>query len=191
MGADKALLRLQPEGPTLIERVIAVAREIIGDLAIIGPPDRNYQRFGVPVIADHYPGDGPLGGIATALRSSSLDQTMVLSCDHPFLSVSLLRWMSDLPPRQVIVPEIVLDGQHQRYPMLARYDHSALDTIEDLLKSGERRVQRALELLDSRIVGEQDLLRFDPALRSLMSVNTPENLEEARAVARNFANARE
>jgi len=85
----------------------------------------------------------------------------------------------------------MLDGRHQRYPMLARYDRSALVTIERLLEAGERRVQRALELLDWRTVGELDLVRFDPALRSLMSVNTPENLEEARAIARNFANARE
>jgi molybdopterin-guanine dinucleotide biosynthesis protein A len=189
MGADKALVRLEADGPALIERVIAVAREIAGGVAIIGPIDRDYQRFGVPVIADHYPGEGPLGGIATALTSSSTGQTMVLSCDHPFLSISLLRWISELPSAPALVPEIVLDGRRQRHPMIARYERSALGTIERLLAAGERRVQRALEQLDSRFIGEPDVLRFDPGLHSLISVNTPEDLIAARAMTGTFANA--
>ncbi len=193
MGADKALLRFDADGPVLIERVIAVARAIADEVVIIAPNDRNYQQFGVPVVADRFPGEGPLGGIATALAASSRAQTFVLSCDHPLLSVPLLRWLSELPPRGVVMVEQLLAGRHYRYPLLARYDRAALHPIEKLLANGERRALAVLDVLDVRLVREAELVRFDPGLRSLISVNTPEYLGIARALINEgiFANARE
>lgn len=178
MGEDKALLRLTADGLTLLERAILVASGVSSDVFVVCPPDREYARFGARIAADRFPGEGPLGGIITALEAARADQVLVLSCDHPFLSVPLLRWISELPAVQLVLPEIVRDGEKRTFPVHARYKRDTFRVLMRQFAAGERRLGRAISALETRLIGVRELQRFDPGLRSLINVNTP---EEARA----------
>lgn len=182
MSEDKALLRIAPDGPTTIERAIEVAREISDDVFVVSPNDRGYARFGVRVVEDRFPGEGPLGGIITALEATDRAFTLVLSCDHPFLSVALLRWMSELPGSQLALPETVMDGQGALHPIHARYRKDALPILGEAFSSGERRLRKAISRLEIRVITETEVTRFDPELKSLFSVNTPAEVIRARAM---------
>jgi len=95
-GTDKALVRLEGKrcsnGPANCWRVCAMTFTIV---AAAG----KYADAPWPVIADRWPGQGPLGGILTALhrlsKTDPADQTkdverdpcsfaLILSCDMPF-----------------------------------------------------------------------------------------------------------
>jgi molybdopterin-guanine dinucleotide biosynthesis protein A len=179
MGEDKALLRIVPDGPTTIDRVIDVARWVSDDVFIVSPEDRDYSRFGLRIVADRFPGEGPLGGIVSALGATDRTFTLMLSCDHPFLSIPLLRWMSELPSSQLLLPETGVDGVAKLHPIHARYRQDALETLADAFASGERRLRIATSRLETRLIPESELTRFDPGLRSLVSVNTPEEADAA------------
>jgi molybdopterin-guanine dinucleotide biosynthesis protein A len=172
MGEDKALLRIVPDGPTMLERVTRVARQIADEVMVICPEDRAYSGFGARIVVDEHPGEGPLGGIISALRASTCPQTLVLSCDLPFLSVPLIRWMCELPETPLLIPEIEGRG----HPLLARYGANVLSALTRQFDAGERRLQSALIGLQTRIVTERDVLRFDPSLRSFFNANSPEEL---------------
>lgn len=182
MGEDKALVRIDPYGPTTIERVIAVARCLSDNVSIVCPEDRNYSRFGARIVIDRFPGEGALGGIITALGATDRRFTMVLSCDHPFLSVPLLRWLSELPAVQLVLPKTDLGDRDVFHPIHARYRRDALPVLAAAFETGERRLQTAISPLETRLVEERDLVRFDPGLRSLQSVNTPEEADAARQI---------
>lgn len=182
MGEDKALLRIEQNGPTTIERVISVARKISDDVFIVSPEDRDYSGFGARRVADRYPGAGPLGAMISALGATDRTFTLGLSCDHPFLSTSLLRWMSELPSSQLAIPETVVDGQVMSHPIHARYRNDALQILTEVFVSGERRLWAAISRLETRAIPEDELTRFDPGLRSLFSVNTPEDARIARTM---------
>lgn len=88
MGTDKALLEL-PEGRTLLERTVEVARELTSDVVIVTPwPERYTAVLGSTVrfiTEDPALQRGPLGGLAHGLQQVRSDWCLVLACDLPQL----------------------------------------------------------------------------------------------------------
>jgi len=86
MGHDKALIEV--ESRTMLDRALDKLERQCAELFVIGEPEK-YGHVGPFVIADEWPGKGPLGGIATAMRYASNDRLLVIACDMPGLNDSL------------------------------------------------------------------------------------------------------
>ena len=84
-GSDKALARLPGEHVTFLERVVTVGRSVAGDVVIVAPNRPGYQSASASILADVFPGEGPAGGVLTALQTVTTEWLLVLSCDQPFL----------------------------------------------------------------------------------------------------------
>jgi molybdenum cofactor guanylyltransferase len=185
MGADKAMVDVA--GVTLLERTLAPLRALAEDIMIVGArPD--YARFGVRLVDDDFPGLGPLGGLATALRVARHEHTLVVACDMPLLSVALLRAMAAEPrDYDVLVPLLAgarraraHDETVQPQPLHAIYARRCLSAILPRLEAGQLRVVDVLDDLAVRWLDTTWLQRFDPRLRSALNANTPAQLDEAR-----------
>src|SRR5262252_2215251 len=77
MGRDKA--RLPFRGSELVSVVAAAVARAAGNVTLIGHSE-------LPAIPDRYPGEGPLGGILTALHHTSSDWNLIVACDMPEIS---------------------------------------------------------------------------------------------------------
>src|ERR1039457_4772589 len=68
MGADKAFLDVR--GQTLLDRALTVMGDVCGKVTIVGDPDKFAQygssKYG-SVVADIFPGCGPLAGVPAPL----------------------------------------------------------------------------------------------------------------------------
>src|ERR1700691_5640250 len=82
MGRDKARLRLG--GKTLLRRVRDVAAQTQW-------PARGIRR-------DLVARCGPLGGVYTALQTTSADNVLFLACDMPFVTIELVERLIELWP---------------------------------------------------------------------------------------------
>ena len=80
MGRDKALV--QVEGITLLDRAIEQLRPHAKEVLVIGDPAR-YTPIHAHVVPDDEPGNGPLGGLVTALAHARYVRVLVLACDMP------------------------------------------------------------------------------------------------------------
>lgn len=180
MGTDKASISLG--GMTLLERAVRTLREVADEVIIVG--DRpSYHGYGVRVEPDAFPGTGTLGGIATAIRVASHSRVLVVACDMPLLSPTLLRAMAELPEDDdVVVPWRPVEHERQggkgTYETLhAIYRRDCLPFIERRIAGGDLRVVGFFPDVRVRGLDEHWLRQYDPHLRSFRNANTPEELD--------------
>jgi molybdopterin-guanine dinucleotide biosynthesis protein A len=178
-GRDKALLAIG--GETLLQRTVATVRAACGEALIVGPAERRVQAPGTAVVEDDFPGIGPLGGIATALRALPGRAVLVVAVDMPFLNIALLRHLAALSSDvDVVLP--VVDGRGQQ--LHAVYGPNCLPPIEAQIARGDYKIDRFFPNVRVRRVEEAELRRFDPSLRAFQNVNTPAAWEAALAELR-------
>lgn len=168
MGRDKALLPLG--STTLAAHTATQIREAAGNVTLIGPPER-YAHLGFPVVPDAIPGCGPLGGLLTALRSTSADWNLIVACDMPHLTTTFLGQLFDAAEASdpdCLVPES--DGR--RHPLCAVYHRRALPAVENAFARKLFKMHAFIATLraESWPVLDPDLLR---------NVNTPADWEAA------------
>lgn len=111
MGTDKALI--PHGGRTLVEHAAtALATAGADPVVVVGGNRTAIEPLGLAVVDDLWPGQGPLGGIITALQSLSTELVAVLACDLTDASAIAVGSVVDALDRaDVAVP--VIDGRVQ------------------------------------------------------------------------------
>lgn len=188
-GEDKALVKLA--GKSILERTGELLASVCKDVTIVAGPGR-YSDSRWPVLVDRWPGEGPLGGILTALHSiqpagesnedkpdDSCPFALIVSCDMPFLTAEFLRFLMDRAQHsgaQVVVPEC----SHRLEPLCACWCADSLPSVQVVFDSGVRKVTVAMKQLPMEVLDESAWKRFDSHGRLFQNMNTPEDYEEAR-----------
>ena len=170
---------------SLLRRVVAHLGLFSRDIIIVTASEQYLPRFiGYPklrVVADIYPGKGPLGGIYTGLVASDSRYSLVVAGDMPFLNQALLRYMIQLcGDFDLVVPRL---GSMVE-PLHAVYSKGCLAPIENLLKQGNLKVSELLTLVRVRYVEAEEIDRFDPKHLSFFNINTEADLKAAQELAR-------
>ncbi|HUN63602.1 MAG TPA: molybdenum cofactor guanylyltransferase [Candidatus Sulfotelmatobacter sp.] len=192
-GEDKALVKLA--GKSMLDRTGELLQSVCHDVTIVAAPGR-YNNSRWPVLADRWPGDGPLGGILTALHSidpsadsdrnkhedrSGCPFALILSCDMPFLTAEFLRFLMDRAQHseaQVIVPEY----SQRLEPLCACWCAASLPALQAAFESGVRKVSQAMKHLPMEVLDESAWKRFDNHGRLFQNMNTPEDYKQARRI---------
>lgn len=179
MGQPKAFIELA--GIPLIERVLAALRQLTPEIILIGDDQAPYEAFGLPHYGDLHPG-GALAGIHSAIYHSPQPLTLVVACDMPFLNVALLGAMACKAKKgqyDVIVPTV------KDYPqgLHAIYHKNCLEPIERRLRANQRKVIGFYPDVAVDHWAETRWQRYDPAGRSFVNLNTPEELAAANQAA--------
>jgi molybdopterin-guanine dinucleotide biosynthesis protein A len=152
MGRAKADLRLGRR--TLLGHARALAAEL-------GLPCRVQSQ-------DDTPGQGPLGGVATALRRTPAKRVLFLGCDMPFLTAELTQRVLAVEAEAVFASVKGTVG----FPFAL--SPGVLPKVEAQLAAGRRSLQRLAVRLRARRI--RVLAAEAPQLQNL---NTPADLAEA------------
>ena len=184
-GADKGLVEVA--GRPMVEHVLAAVEGQAGAVAINAnrSADR-YARYGHPVIPDRLDGfQGPLAGMASALRAAATDLVLFAPCDSPLVDPSLgPRLHAALAARGANVA-VAHDGERM-HPVFVLLRRSVLPGLEAFLARGERRIDRWFEEEKTEVVDFSDLPEM------FLNVNREEDRSrlEARLAACPAAGAR-
>src|SRR5438034_6185232 len=112
-GFDK--VRAELNGEAMLARLCKSVKEVTGSVGIVAPFER-YAEFGERLVEDHWPGQGPLGGIISALidahtRNDEPAWCLIVGCDMPFLT---REWLTYLKDRTVTTRAAVVAPQSAR-----------------------------------------------------------------------------
>jgi molybdenum cofactor guanylyltransferase len=182
-GRDKALVEFA--GKPMLARMIELMRGLASEVSVVAAPGK-YAGFGAKIVEDLWPGEGPLGGIVTALLHTqgirpACEWNVIVSCDMPFLTVDWMRYLGTRATEsaaQVVLPH----STHGPEPLCACYRTSAAQTLGSVFEGGMRRVTFALKQVSAEVLDERDWKRFDSAGRLFWNMNTAADYEEARRI---------
>ena len=177
MGSDKALLEWN--GQPLLLRAARLLDPLVASVTVIGDPAR-YTALGLTVVPDDVPNLGPLGGIATALRSSRMPWNLVVGCDLPYLTAA---WLEFLVSRALASRADVLlpEGPRGPEPLCAMYHARCAPVISAALKRGARKVTDGLDGLVIETLPHAEWKAFDSDGCLFKNMNSPADYEWARA----------
>ncbi len=173
MGRDKA--RIEWDGATMAERVAGALAECVERVRVVIRPG-DAPPVAVPVIEDAHPARAPMVGVCAALRACEASAVLVAACDLPEVDVRCLLALLALVPARG-GPDVVAPlGPKGPEPLLAVYRPELLAEIERRIAADQLSLQALIRDADTLLVPEDVLRGFDPELRTLRNVNTPEDL---------------
>ena len=149
MGTDKATLVV---GGRPLASIAADALRDAGAAQVfaVGGDATALRALGIDQVPDRWPGEGPLGGIISALSAAIHDVVSVLACDLPDVEPAAVQEI--VGALDLGVDAAVATAAGRTHPLIAAYRRSALPVLEATFDSGERAVRVALGALDVRFV---------------------------------------
>lgn len=170
MGSDKGMLDLS--GKKFIEHIITAIKPKVDQVIIIANND-NYNAYGYPVYKDLITERGPIGGIYTGLTYSTTEKNIVVSCDIPFITSSLVQHIIEHSAgADIAVP--IYKGNIE--PLCSVYNKSITEEIGKLINKGELKMLKVIQHLMTREVVINETLKFYTD-DLLLNINTPEELK--------------
>jgi len=161
MGRDKA--ELAWGRGSLLDHMVRVLSTVASPVRVVGRGD----------FPDRIPGQGPLGGILTALEASETEKNLILAVDLPLLTPAFLQLFQR---RFAETPQPVLACRiADSYPLCLGIDRNCLPDVAVRIEAGNLALHRFIAETPSEIIEEQDLLKLghDPSIFS--NANTPQD----------------
>ena len=172
MGTDKAFLIF--DGQTLLDRALIVMQTVCDRVTIVGDPSK-FAKYGAgSVIADIFPGCGPLAGIHSALVHSVAELNLMLAVDMPFVSVELLSFLFAAAEKNAAVVTVphVNDGLQ---PLCAVYRRDFAAAAERALWAGNYKIDALFSSVSTHVIEAAELAAAGFSARNFFNVNTPQD----------------
>ena len=170
-GQDKGWVELA--GKPLISHVLEVIRPQVERCLINANRSLDaYSSLGLPVISD-LEGDfqGPLMGMATGLYHATTDWVLFVPCDTPHLPDDLVSRMLKEVKASGSEIAVAHDG-HRLQSVCALVHRDLLESLQDLLQKGERKVERWYSFQNVVTVN------FSDKPDAFLNINSRDDLDE-------------
>lgn len=179
MGQSKAWLPFGPE--LMLQRVVRLLSTRANHIVVVAAAGQELPDLPpeVLVVRDAVPDRGPLEGLAAGL--GALPETVELAystaTDVPFLNSGWIDCLvGAIGACDLAIPRV--NAYH--HPLAALYRRRAiLPASHELLRADRLRLLYLMDVVQTRVVGADELRSGDPTFETLRNLNTPEDYELA------------
>lgn len=146
MGFDKSLMVIH--GRFVLAVMARELQRAFGEVLLVtNDPDKFAGISPLKncrVVADCYPGKGPIGGIYTALTQSRFDRTFVIGCDMPVIDLGFLGKLYAKHDADVVIPR---NGDFIE-PLYAFYANHCAPAVQTCIVQGKLAVRACFPQLN-------------------------------------------
>jgi molybdenum cofactor guanylyltransferase len=162
MGVDKATVSV--DGVAMARRMAdALGAAGCSAVVAVGGDGDALRSLGLDYVDDRYPGEGPLGGVLTALGLGS-PAVVVVACDLPNVQPATIEALVAALGDH----DVAMARSGRAEPLCAAWSERAAPLLKSRFESGERAMHRAIESLDVAWV--------TVPLAEVRNINTPSDL---------------
>jgi len=170
-GRDKAFAAVG--GEPIAVRTLRIFRDLFPQVLVATNRPERFRPLDVETVADVFPGCGPLAGVHAAMQRAAHPHVFVAACDMPGLDGDVIRFLLDrIGDADAVVPR----WDHDIEPLHAVYAVRLLPLVEETLRAGRHAMREFLPRVRVDYVAEDELKRIRGTARSMLNVNTPEEL---------------
>ena len=187
MGVDKTLLDV--DGQSLIARDVGAVGEVCANTVVVTNRPEALTDTDLPanvrIVQDEVAYQGPLGGLVTAMKEAPDDWVLAVAADMPHLEPGVIRALWAARDGGDVVVPVTEKGPE---PLLALYRvATCAGPAREVLETGRRRLVAFFPRVKVVEIPVEQLREVDPELLSLVNINTPADLAEAREMATELA----
>ena len=146
-------------------RIIAdtmIAAEI-DKVIVVGGSQDIADALDCSFVADSFPGEGPLGGLVTAMRSISTEILCVLPCDVPRVTPNRIQQLVTAVAGFRLSDASVLTASREHWLCSSWRVSRCLPVLERSFTGGERAIHRAVNSLTIRrvLVTDEEMININ------------------------------
>ena len=138
----------------------------ITPVVAIGGDRERLETVGIESITDTWPGEGPLGGILTAVLWSAAPRICIVACDLAILTSATITSLVDVESDAAVV--VAMSDRLEPLCAVWRCDEATKATLSGAFAAGERSVERAM--------GALRITTVDVVPADLSNFNAPHDL---------------
>ncbi len=168
MGIDKSLMPLN--GKTLIEYSIEALRPLCNSI-IISSNNSIYDFTGCEVWPDELQVQAPIVGIYSCLKRSKTDINIILSCDMPLISTTIIEYLLENSVNHHITVPVHQNGFIE--PLCGIYKQSAIAILKEFIDKRNFRLNDCILVSSHCLVPAYQLSFFSP--NTFININTHED----------------
>ncbi|MGQ9726296.1 MAG: molybdenum cofactor guanylyltransferase [Candidatus Bathycorpusculaceae bacterium] len=188
-GQDKGLLLLANK--PLIKHILDAISEVVEEKLLVVSSKFQAESYAkvlgskVKVLIDDGKVQSPLVGAIKGFKEASNEYALLLPCDTPLISKSIISLLFELCPNKNAVIPRWPNGYIE--PLQAVYcTKPALEAAEKAFGEDRLNMQSMVDKLRGvRYISTIVLRQLDPELRSFFNVNTPIDLRRAELLLKN------
>lgn len=179
-GEQKTLMKIG--GIRILDRIFEVMNAVFDDIILVTNTPEQYLEWDATIVTDLLPVKSSLTGIHAGLFYTRTDYAFFTAGDTPFLKKEMVAAVVDgiFPGIDIVMPET----GSGREPLCAVYARSCLEPARASVENGRFKIMRTFRKKNIKVISEKAARKVDPHLISFFNVNTPEDLQRARIIAR-------
>lgn len=174
MGEDKAILSWRNK--TMLENAVEILeKQTIG--VVICSNNEMHDLKGKIRLQDRVESNGPVSGIITALTYFSPESVLIIACDMPFVSHSIIYYLINEDDAKY--DAIVYEHSGNKEPLCAIYHSAALTVIENAFREREFKLHAILQRMNVKYLQPEDPEKL-PKTSVFTNINTPDDYQKAK-----------
>lgn len=167
---------------TMLERIYDLFTDLFPEIILVVNEPKEFIGLDAMVVTDIIPARCALAGLHAGLFHASYPWAYVTACDFPFASRTVIEYLVQRtgPGAQVVIPKTP-EGLE---PLTAVYSKTCIPLIEANLEKKIFMIKKFYNKKRTREIPFEKLKKLDPDLHFKFNVNTPEDLAQARQLAK-------